>query len=251
MQFGHAMLADWPLDPDVTYLNHGTVGVTPLRVLAAQRAIRDEMEREPSQFLLREQSGLVGAPTGRPSRVRQAAAAVAAVRRRARRRPRLRRQRDRRRQRGAAIDPRSSRGDEILLTDHTYGAIARTAAFVARERGATVCTVARALSRLLRRRADRSRHARHHRRTRVAVFDHISAESALVFPVAELAAALPRARRRRARRWRACARRAAARRAVARRRLVLRESAQVGVRAAQLRLPVGARRIDRPASIRR
>ena len=29
MRFGHAMLAEFPLDPAVTYLNHGTVGVTP------------------------------------------------------------------------------------------------------------------------------------------------------------------------------------------------------------------------------
>jgi selenocysteine lyase/cysteine desulfurase len=29
-------------------------------------------------------------------------------------------------------------GDEILLLDHAYGAVARTAAFVARERGARI-----------------------------------------------------------------------------------------------------------------
>ena len=187
MHFGHAALTDWPLDPDVTYLNHGTVGVTPLRVLAAQRAIRDEMERAPSQFLLREQSGLVGTSTGRPSRVRQAAHLVAASL-------------------GARGDDvvfvdnatagvnavlRSialGAGDDILLTDHAYGAVARTAAYVARERGATVCTVAvpypdyspaaliddvtRAIT----------------GRTRIAVIEHIAAESALVLPVAEIAA---------------------------------------------------------------
>ena len=48
------MLASWPLEPGLTYLNHGTVGVTPRRVLEAQRAIRDEIERNPSRFLLRE-----------------------------------------------------------------------------------------------------------------------------------------------------------------------------------------------------
>ena len=41
--FGHAMLASWPLEPGLTYLNHGTVGVTPRRVLEAQRQIRDEI----------------------------------------------------------------------------------------------------------------------------------------------------------------------------------------------------------------
>ena len=40
------------LAPDVTYLNHGTVGATPRRVLAAQQALRDEIERGPAQFML-------------------------------------------------------------------------------------------------------------------------------------------------------------------------------------------------------
>ena len=39
------MPAPWPLEPGLTYLNHGTVGVTPLAVLEAQRTIRDEIER--------------------------------------------------------------------------------------------------------------------------------------------------------------------------------------------------------------
>ena len=42
-------LADWCLDPDITYLNHGTVGAVPRRVLAVQQAWRDRMERQPSQ----------------------------------------------------------------------------------------------------------------------------------------------------------------------------------------------------------
>jgi isopenicillin-N epimerase len=188
MRFGHAMRPDWPLDPDVIYLNHGTVGVTPRRVLAAQQAIRDEIERAPSQFLLREQSGLVGVPTGRQSRVRQAAGAVAAAV-------------------GAHADDlvfvdnattgvnavlRSialGPGDEILLTDHNYGATLRVAQFVARERGAIVRVApvpypgfdARALTESVARSITD--------RTRVAVLDHITSESALVFPQAELAAA--------------------------------------------------------------
>ena len=42
--FGHAWRASWPLEPGLTYLNHGTVGVTPLRVLEAQRGIRDDID---------------------------------------------------------------------------------------------------------------------------------------------------------------------------------------------------------------
>jgi phage shock protein A len=55
--FGRAMQAHFPLAPDVTYLNHGTVGVVPKRVLAAKIALLEEMERAPSTFMLRELSG--------------------------------------------------------------------------------------------------------------------------------------------------------------------------------------------------
>src|SRR5207248_4526814 len=59
-RFGRAARADWGLDPDVTYLNHGTVGVVPLAVLEAQQKLRLEIERGPSQFLLRELARLPG-----------------------------------------------------------------------------------------------------------------------------------------------------------------------------------------------
>ena len=78
MQFGHGMLQHWMLDPDVTYLNHGTVGAVPRSVLAAQQALRDELERQPSRFMLRELSSLVGLSRREPTRVREAAHTVAA-----------------------------------------------------------------------------------------------------------------------------------------------------------------------------
>ena len=71
------MLEHWTIDSNTTYLNHGTVGVVPRRVLAAQQAIRDEMERQPARFMLRQVSHLVGAPTDEPTLVRRAAGAVA------------------------------------------------------------------------------------------------------------------------------------------------------------------------------
>jgi isopenicillin-N epimerase len=54
------MLAHWLLEPETVYLNHGTVGAPPRRVLAAQQAIRDEIERQPARFLLRELARLPG-----------------------------------------------------------------------------------------------------------------------------------------------------------------------------------------------
>ena len=187
MPFGHAALTDWPLDPDVIYLNHGTVGVTPLRVLAAQQAIRDEIERAPSQFLLRVQFPFAGQPTGRPTRVRQAADAVA---------PHF----------GARgsdlvfVDNATTgvnavlrsipfrAGDEILLTNHNYGATLRTAQFVARERGATVRVAEVPYPEFSAGALVESISQTLTPRTRVAVLDHVTSESALVFPLADLAA---------------------------------------------------------------
>jgi len=54
MIFGRAALEHWLLDPEHTYLNHGTVGAPPRRVLQKQQALRDEIERHPSRFMLRE-----------------------------------------------------------------------------------------------------------------------------------------------------------------------------------------------------
>jgi len=177
----------WPLDPTVIYLNHGTVGVTPKPVLAVQDAIRAEMERGPSQFLLRAQSGLTGRPTDEPTRVRQAAHDVAAFM-------------------GAHgadlvfVDNATAginavlrsctltSGDEILVTDHNYGATVKVAQFVAREHAATVRTAAVPFPRFDPDELIASVTQAITPRTRIAVLDHITSESALVFPLAELAA---------------------------------------------------------------
>src|SRR2546428_6578327 len=77
-RFGRSWLPDWLVDPAITYLNHGTVGAPPRRVLAAQQAIRDEIERQPSRFLLRELSSITaGVPRSAQPRMRAAADSVA------------------------------------------------------------------------------------------------------------------------------------------------------------------------------
>jgi isopenicillin-N epimerase len=186
--FGRHMLAQWALEPDTVYLNHGTVGAPPRRVLVAQQRIRDEIERQPARVLLRELSStLVGGKTGRVPRLRQAAAAVAAF---------LGARGDdvvfvdnatagvNAALRSAGVGP----GDEILVADHAYGAVAKVAGFIARERGATVRTVAlpwpprpdAVLDTVV---AALGPH------TRVAIVDHVTSESALVMPLAAIASA--------------------------------------------------------------
>ena len=185
--FGHCMRAEWVLDPGVLYLNHGTVGATPRRVLARQQSIRDEMEKQPARFLLRECSGLVGAPRTAPTLLRLAAAeianfcgcdgddlvfvdnATAGV--------------------NAVLQLLELRaGDEILVTDHTYGAVTMAAAFFASRADARVVTATVPYPRFDRERMMQSVSQALTSRTRLAILDHVSSESALVMPLAELAA---------------------------------------------------------------
>ena len=189
--FGHSRLKDWPLDPAITYLNHGTVGVPPRKVLAAQQAIRDEIERQPSKALLRDISGLVGAPESGTTRMRAAAARVAAF------------------VHADAGDlvfvDNATAGvnavlrslplaaeDEILRLDHAYGAVAKAIEFVARQHGAHVHVVdvpypVFDAGTLIDRVSDALSP-----KTRIAVLDHITSESAIVLPIAELVAACGR-----------------------------------------------------------
>jgi len=184
--FGRSLLPEWPLDPGVTYLNHGTVGVTPRRVLAVQREIRDLIERQPSQFLLRELAATnFGRTRTHAPRLREAAEAVAGFL-------------------GARgedlvfVDNATSGinavlrsfplqpGDEVLVSDLAYGAVALAAGFIARERGATVRTVTMPVPFRPDALADAYVDAVGPR-TRLAIVDHVSAESALVFPLAAIA----------------------------------------------------------------
>lgn len=180
--FGRELLSEWMIDPSITYLNHGTVGAPPRRVLAAQRAIQDEIERQPATFLLRELADTGSHQVGGRVRMREAAAAVASFV-------------------GADVDDtvfvdnattganavlRSfpwQAGDEVLVTDLGYGGVTNAVAYAARVAGATVRSIEMPSPG-----ADASAfvdaiEAALGPWTRMLVVDHISATTALVLPV--------------------------------------------------------------------
>ena len=180
------MRSEWLLDPDVTYLNHGTVGATPRRVLAHQRAITDEIERQPAKFMLRELADS-HADFAFPSRIRVAAAAVADFV-------------------GVAGEDlmfvdnittganailRSfpfAAGDEIAVTSLGYGGVVNAATYVIRTINGTLRTIelpqpgagpgdyVAAIAAGLG------------ERTRLLIVDHLTPATALVLPLAEIAA---------------------------------------------------------------
>lgn len=189
MTFGRHLKSEWLLDPDVVYLNHPTVGATPKRVLAAQRAIQDEIERQPSRFQLRELTSItVGQPGGGTPRLRQAADVVAEFV-------------------GARGDDLAfvdnattgvnavlrsfplEAGDEIVVSDLGYGGVNRAAEFAARDRGAILCVVNVPMPFRADTIAD-AFEAAVGPRTRVAIVDHIAAESAVLLPLAAIAVRL-------------------------------------------------------------
>ncbi len=183
--FGPVLRSEWLLDPDITYLNHGTVGATPRRVLAHQRAITDEIERQPARFMLRELADTRGTATT-PPRLRAAAAAVAEFV-------------------GVAAEDllfvdnittganavmRSfpfATGDEIAVTNLGYGGVVNAAKYVARTIGGNLRTIE-----LPQPGADPGDYVEaiagglgpH---TRLLIVDHLTPATALVLPLADIA----------------------------------------------------------------
>lgn len=165
----------WALDRDVVFLNHGSFGACPVGVLAAQQALRAEMEANPVAFLDRRLEdrlavaraaigAFVGADPDDLAFVPNATSGIATV------------------LGSFGIGP----GDELLATDHEYNAALNALRVGAADAGARVVlariplpvhgpddVVERVLAAVTP-------------RTRLAVISHVTSPTALVFPVERL-----------------------------------------------------------------
>jgi len=173
------MKQHWTLDPAVTFLNHGSFGATPRVVLEAQTAFRAQMEREPVRFFVRELEPLLddartvlasflGADAEGLAFVPNATAGVNAVLR--------------------SLD--LDKLDEVLVTTQEYNACRNALEYVCGIAGAKIVTVDVpfpiassnvVFERILEKVTDR---------TRLLLIDHITSQTAVVFPVERLVAEL-------------------------------------------------------------
>jgi isopenicillin-N epimerase len=155
------------LDPEVVYLNHGSFGACPRPVFEEYQQWQRELEREPVNLLARRLedelarvrdalAAYVGAPAEHLALVPNATAALNVV------------------LRSLRLGP----GDEILTTEHEYGALELLLAFVSERTGASVVRQPGADAESIWKGASE--------RTRVLVASHVTSPTALVLPVEEL-----------------------------------------------------------------
>ncbi len=176
-----SVLAVWALSPDVHHLNHGSFGAVPLEVLDKQHEWRMRWEANTTGFILEEvqpaldqarvavASFLEADPAGLVF-VRNATSGVASV--------------------VKTIEHTLMPGDELLTTSHDYNAIRQTLEFTADRTGASVVvpevpfpieTPSQVTEAVLDAASDR---------TRLAVIDHITSPTGVVYPVEEIVAGL-------------------------------------------------------------
>lgn len=169
----------WTLDPAITYLNHASFGACPRPVLDAQQALRDQLEHEPARFFNREAPVLLAAarqelaqflnaPAAGLGFVRNVTTAINSV------------------LRSVPLEP----GSELLVTDHEYNATRNILEYAAAERGCRVVVAKVPFPISGPEAVIEAVLASVTARTRLAVLDHVTSPTALVFPIAELVRAL-------------------------------------------------------------
>jgi len=167
------------LDPDVTFLNHGSFGACPKPVLAAQSAWRELLERQPLDFYMREfeprldhvrerLGAFIGADPAGIAFVPNATTAVNSV----------------------VTSSQFQAGDELLVLDHVYNACGNVLERAAARFGARVVRAPTPLSASSADELHAAVMSAVTDRTVFALLDHITSLSALKLPIQSLVADL-------------------------------------------------------------
>ncbi|QLQ39806.1 aminotransferase class V-fold PLP-dependent enzyme [Micromonospora robiginosa] len=165
------------LDPSVSHLNHGSFGAVPIPVQRAQQRLRDEMEANPLRFFTqglvdritharRHLATFLGADPDGTALVGNVTAGAAVV------------------LQSLALRP----GDEVLTTDHGYGAVALSVARECERTQAVSRTVAVPLGATDEEVVEIVRAALRPGRTRLLIVDQLTSPTARLFPAAALVA---------------------------------------------------------------
>ena len=175
------LASHWALDPGVIFLNHGSFGACPTEVLRYQTALRAELEAAPVKFLGRDLEDrldaaraaiapFLGADPDDFAFVTNATSGVNAVLR----------------------SLTFAAGDELLTTDHAYGACRNTLDFVAARAGVRVVVAPLPFPLGSPDEIVDAVLARVTPKTRLALLDHITSPTALILPIERLIAELSR-----------------------------------------------------------
>src|SRR5690242_17129964 len=165
----------WTLDPEVTYLNHGAFGACPIPVLQAQSELRARLEREPVYFFDRLLEPLLDGARAAVAKLVHAEPedlvfvtnATQGV--------------------GTILASLSfAEGDELLTTDHCYNACRNALEFAAQRHGARVTTARVPFPLSSAQEIVDAVLAQVTPRTRLALLDHVTSPTGLVFPLEKL-----------------------------------------------------------------
>ncbi|MEU5945375.1 aminotransferase class V-fold PLP-dependent enzyme [Micromonospora sp. NPDC047465] len=163
------------LDPAVSHLNHGSFGAVPIPAQRAQQRLRDEMEANPLRFFTqglvdrithtrRHLAGFLGADPDGTALVPNATTGVAVV------------------LQSLGLRP----GDEVLTTDHGYGAVGLSIARECRRTGAVTRALRVPLAATDEEVVEIVRAGLRPGRTRLLVVDQLTSATARLFPVAAI-----------------------------------------------------------------
>ncbi len=169
----------WLLDRKVTFLNHGSFGACPIEVLAAQRRLREQLERQPLQFFDRdleplldeartELAAFVGASPEDLVFVPNATTGINAV------------------LRSLPFQP----GDELLTTNQEYNACRNALNFVAERLDLKVVVAEVPFPIDSPQQVVEAVVQKISTKTRLALLDHVVSQTGLVFPIGQLVAEL-------------------------------------------------------------